>query len=79
MGRTERFEKPVRCMTVVLDVPPTVKMMTGIYKSKSIAHNLTPRLQDMSFEKRSVVFNYVYNQNPYEALKVLKSLEFHLP
>ncbi|KAI0231880.1 tRNA-dihydrouridine(47) synthase [NAD(P)(+)]-like [Lamellibrachia satsuma] len=46
MGRTGRFEKLVRCMTEVLDVPLTVKMRTGIYESKSIAHNLTPRLRD---------------------------------
>ena len=41
-----RFEKPVQCMTEVLDVPLTMKLRTGIYESKSIAHNLTPQLQD---------------------------------
>lgn len=46
MGRTGRFEKLVQCMTEVLDVPLTVKMRTGIYESKSIAHNLIPRLRD---------------------------------
>ena len=36
-----RFEKPVRCMTEVMDVPLTMKLRTGIFESKSIAHNLT--------------------------------------
>ena len=83
-----RFEKPVRCMTEVMDVPLTMKLRTGIFESKSIAHNLTPRLRDWGslllglvyriiylLKKRSIVFNYVYNQNPCEALK---SVEFNL-
>ncbi|KAL5006347.1 hypothetical protein ScPMuIL_015153 [Solemya velum] len=46
MGKMNKFEKIIRGMTSVLDVPLSVKMRTGIYSSKSVAHILSPKLRD---------------------------------
>ena len=46
MGKATKFENIVRCMTSVLDVPLTVKMRTGVYDGKNIAHNLIPKLRN---------------------------------
>ena len=46
MGRTNRFEQIVRSMTSVMDVPLTVKIRTGIFEDKHIAHTLVPKLRD---------------------------------
>ena len=48
MGRVSKFEQIVKGMTSVLDVPLTVKVRTGIYSDKNIAHNLMPKLRDWS-------------------------------
>lgn len=45
MGRSGRLEQIVRGMKSVLEIPLTLKMRTGIYGSKSIAHTLIPRLK----------------------------------
>ncbi|CAH1790151.1 unnamed protein product [Owenia fusiformis] len=46
MGRTARFETIIKSMQEVIDVPLTVKMRTGIYDDKNIAHQLIPKLKD---------------------------------
>lgn len=46
MGKATKFENIVRCMTSVLDVPLTVKMRTGVYDGKNVAHTLIPKLRD---------------------------------
>ncbi|XP_064647804.1 tRNA-dihydrouridine(47) synthase [NAD(P)(+)]-like isoform X2 [Lineus longissimus] len=46
MGRMTKFEQIVRGMTSVLDIPLTVKIRTGIYDNKSIAHTVVPKLRD---------------------------------
>ena len=46
MGRLTKFEQIVQGMTEVLDIPLTVKLRTGIYSDKNIAHTLMPRLRD---------------------------------
>ncbi|XP_050419185.2 tRNA-dihydrouridine(47) synthase [NAD(P)(+)]-like [Patella vulgata] len=46
MARSGKFEQVVRSMISVLDIPLTVKMRTGVFSSKSIAHNLTPKLRN---------------------------------
>lgn len=46
MARTNRFEQVVSSMRQVMDIPLTVKIRTGIYEDKSIAHSLVPKLRD---------------------------------
>ena len=46
MGRANRFEQIVQSMTTVMDIPLTVKIRTGIFEDKSIAHGLIPRLRN---------------------------------
>ena len=46
MGRVTKFGQIVEGMTSVLDVPLTVKVRTGIYSDKNIAHTLMPKLRD---------------------------------
>ena len=46
MKRVERFEQIVRCMSSVLPVPLTVKMRTGIYDDRKVAHSLIPKIKD---------------------------------
>ncbi|XP_033762128.1 tRNA-dihydrouridine(47) synthase [NAD(P)(+)]-like [Pecten maximus] len=45
MGKSNKFEQVVRCMKSVLDIPLTVKLRTGIYDNKNIAHYLVPKLR----------------------------------
>jgi tRNA-dihydrouridine synthase 3 len=45
MGRTHRFQQVIESMTKVMDIPLTVKIRTGIYESKNIAHQLIPKLK----------------------------------
>lgn len=46
MGRLDKFQRIIQGMKSVMDVPLTVKIRTGIYDSKNIAHTLTPKLRD---------------------------------
>ena len=46
MGRVTKFGQIVQGMRSVLDVPLTVKVRTGIYSDKNIAHTLMPKLRD---------------------------------
>ena len=46
IGRLNKFEQIIRGMRSVLDVPLTVKMRTGIFDNKNIAHTVIPRLRD---------------------------------
>ncbi|XP_013393205.1 tRNA-dihydrouridine(47) synthase [NAD(P)(+)]-like [Lingula anatina] len=46
MGRLNRFEQIVRNMTAISDIPVTVKMRTGIYENKQIAHTVIPRVKE---------------------------------
>ena len=46
MGRVSKFEQIVKGMTGIMDVPLTVKVRTGIYSDKNIAHTLMPRLRE---------------------------------
>lgn len=46
MRKTNKLCKVVMGMSQMLDVPFTVKMRTGIYADKSIAHELIPKLRD---------------------------------
>lgn len=46
MRRTNKLCKVVMGMSKILDVPFTVKMRTGVYADKSIAHELIPKLRD---------------------------------
>ena len=46
MGRQDKFQHIIKGMTSVMDVPLTVKLRTGIYDNKNIAHTLMPRLRD---------------------------------
>lgn len=45
MGKSNKFEQVVRSMKSVLDIPLTVKMRTGIFDNKNIAHYLIPKLK----------------------------------
>ncbi|OWF48579.1 tRNA-dihydrouridine(47) synthase [NAD(P)(+)]-like [Mizuhopecten yessoensis] len=45
MGKSNKFEQVVRSMKSVLDVPLTVKLRTGIFDNKNIAHYLVPKLR----------------------------------
>ncbi|XP_060069106.1 tRNA-dihydrouridine(47) synthase [NAD(P)(+)]-like [Ylistrum balloti] len=45
MGKSNKFEQVVRCMKSVLDIPLTVKMRTGIFDNKNVAHYLIPKLR----------------------------------
>uniref|UniRef100_A0A3B3TFK2 tRNA-dihydrouridine(47) synthase [NAD(P)(+)] n=1 Tax=Paramormyrops kingsleyae TaxID=1676925 RepID=A0A3B3TFK2_9TELE len=46
MTRTNKFEKIVRGMNSVLDVPLTVKIRTGVQDKVNIAHKLIPELKN---------------------------------
>lgn len=46
IGRLNKFEQIIRGMNSVLDVPLTVKMRTGIFDNKNIAHTVIPKLRD---------------------------------
>ena len=46
IGRLNKFEQIIRGMRSVLDVPLTVKMRTGIFDNKNIAHTVIPRLRN---------------------------------
>ncbi|ELT97828.1 hypothetical protein CAPTEDRAFT_165435 [Capitella teleta] len=46
MSRTGRFQHICQGMTSVMDIPLTVKIRTGIYDDKNIAHQLVPKLRD---------------------------------
>lgn len=60
MGRVSKFEQIVKGMTAVLDVPLTVKVRTGIYSDRNIAHTLMPKLKmwDVALCTVSNVINY---------------------
>ncbi|KAK3109054.1 hypothetical protein FSP39_021934 [Pinctada imbricata] len=45
-GKLNKFEQIIRGMKSVLDVPLTVKMRTGIFQDKNIAHTVIPKLRD---------------------------------
>ena len=44
-GRKQKYEKIVRGMASVMDIPLTVKLRTGIEKDKKTAHELLPQLK----------------------------------
>ncbi|XP_069815564.1 tRNA-dihydrouridine(47) synthase [NAD(P)(+)]-like [Dendropsophus ebraccatus] len=46
MTRTKKFEEIVRGMNLVLDVPLTVKIRTGVQEKVNLAHKLIPELRD---------------------------------
>ena len=46
MGRKKPLEVLCRAMSSVLSVPLTVKMRTGIYMDKKIAHSLIPSVKE---------------------------------
>ncbi|ESO95224.1 hypothetical protein LOTGIDRAFT_144742, partial [Lottia gigantea] len=46
MSRNYKFEQIIRSMVSVLNIPLTVKMRTGVWSYKNIAHELTPKLRD---------------------------------
>ena len=47
MGRKSKLEQVVKGMRAVMgETPVTVKIRTGIYEDKSVAHDLVPRLRD---------------------------------
>lgn len=46
IGRLNKFEQIICGMKSVLDVPLTVKMRTGIFDNKNIAHTVIPKLRD---------------------------------
>ncbi|XP_062602129.1 tRNA-dihydrouridine(47) synthase [NAD(P)(+)]-like, partial [Saccostrea cucullata] len=46
IGRLNKFEQIIAGMRSVLDVPLTVKMRTGIFDNKNIAHTVIPKLRD---------------------------------
>ncbi|XP_053374058.1 tRNA-dihydrouridine(47) synthase [NAD(P)(+)]-like [Mercenaria mercenaria] len=46
MGRQAKFEQIVTGMKSVMNVPLTVKLRTGIYDNKNIAHTILPHLRD---------------------------------
>lgn len=46
MGRQAKFEQIVKGMKSVMNVPLTVKLRTGIYEYKNIAHTIVPHLRD---------------------------------
>lgn len=57
MGRPGRFQTIVRSMTSLMDIPLTVKLRTGIYEDKNIAHTLLPRLRDWGVSMVTVSVN----------------------
>ncbi|XP_044149400.1 tRNA-dihydrouridine(47) synthase [NAD(P)(+)]-like isoform X1 [Bufo gargarizans] len=46
MSRANKFEDIVRGMNLVLDVPLTVKIRTGVQEKVNLAHKLIPELRD---------------------------------
>jgi len=44
-------------MTSLMDIPLTVKLRTGIYEDKNIAHTLLPRLRDWGVSMVTVSVN----------------------
>ena len=46
MDRKKPLEVMIRSMTEIMSRPLTVKIRTGIYMDKRIAHNLAPNLRD---------------------------------
>ena len=54
MSRMARFEKIVKSVTSVTDIPVTVKMRTGIYENHNIAHTLLPKLAEWNVAMATV-------------------------
>ncbi|KAJ8333609.1 hypothetical protein SKAU_G00416170 [Synaphobranchus kaupii] len=46
MSRTKKFEQIIRGMNLVLDVPLTVKIRTGVQDKVNIAHKLIPEMKN---------------------------------
>ena len=46
MGRKKPLEVMVKAMTKIMNRPLTIKMRTGIYHDKSIAHTLMPLVKE---------------------------------
>ncbi|XP_026322118.1 tRNA-dihydrouridine(47) synthase [NAD(P)(+)]-like [Hyposmocoma kahamanoa] len=46
MHRLPTLEASVRCASTLLSIPFTVKMRTGVYQNKKIAHTIMPRVRD---------------------------------
>ncbi|NWZ26864.1 DUS3L synthase, partial [Asarcornis scutulata] len=46
MTRTNKFEQIVRGMNLVLDVPLTVKIRTGVQEKINVAHKIIPKLRE---------------------------------
>lgn len=62
IGRLNKFEQIIRGMNSVLDVPLTVKMRTGIFDNKNIAHTVIPKLRDWGVSMVTVsIIQYFYD------------------
>lgn len=62
IGRLNKFEQIIRGMNSVLDVPLTVKMRTGIFDNKNIAHTVIPKLRDWGVSMVTVsIMQYFYD------------------
>lgn len=46
MHRLPTLEASVRCASTLLSIPFTVKMRTGVYENKKIAHTIIPRVSE---------------------------------
>lgn len=46
MHRLPTLEASVRCASTLLSIPFTVKMRTGVYQNKKIAHTIMPRISE---------------------------------
>ena len=72
MGRKTKLEQVCRSMTAIMgEVPLTLKIRTGIYEHKLIAHELVPRIHDWGISSvtvSNVFFTLVFNLCFYFAL-----------
>ncbi|CAH0404668.1 unnamed protein product [Chilo suppressalis] len=46
MHRLPTLEGSIKCASTILSIPFTVKMRTGVYQSKKIAHTIVPRVAE---------------------------------
>ena len=74
MGRHTKLEQVVKSMIPVMNVPLTLKMRTGIYGDKSIAHQLVPKLRDWGISMvtvRDILLLFVQRMNAIRGRSVL--------
>ena len=56
MSRLDHFQRIVKCIDTVLDVPVTVKIRTGIKEDALFAHELIPDMKTWGCDMITVKF-----------------------